>query len=154
MPRRKQKKIDPKETWGCYALDLRKDFDWAGEISFASRRLGLKKYNNFKVSSNALIEMRAPLAYTDSKKVEVGTDIEFTIYVEPEVGDGEFIGGLNKFEGGLAIYAWMPWLDAMFFHQILMSGRCEMLEVFGTDLYRRRGWVRRVSLDRRYEIEK
>jgi len=105
------------------------------------------------VSSNATIEIRGPLAYTDSKKIEVGTHVELTIYIQKEVDDSEFIGGLSKYREGLSMYTWMPWHDAMFFHQVLMSGRCEMLEVFGTDLYRRRGWVRRVSLSRKYQID-
>jgi len=134
-------------------LDLREDVDWTGEISFASRLEGPKKYYDYEVSSNATIEIRGPLAYTDSKKIEVGTHVELTIYIQTKVDDSEFIGGLSKYSEGLSMYAWMPWHDAMFFHQILMSGRCEMLEVFGTDLYRRRGWVRRVSLSRKYEIE-
>lgn len=153
MAKRKSRKVDPKKTWGCYVLDLRQDYDWAGEISFASRREGPKKYYDYEVSSNATIEIRAPLAYTDSKKVEIGTHVELTIYIESEVGNAEFVGGLSKYSEGLSIYSWMPWHDAMFFHQILMSGKSEMLEVFGTDLFRRRGWVRRVSLGRKYEVE-
>jgi hypothetical protein len=132
--KRTSRKIDPRKTWGCYVLDLRKNFDWAGEISFASRLEGPKKYQDYDVSSNATIEIRAPLAYSDSNKVEIGIEVELTIYMEPEVGNAEFIGGLNKYSGGLSIYTWMPWHDAMFFHQVLMSGRCEMLEVFGTDV--------------------
>ena len=153
MVKRKSRKIDPKKTWGCYVLDLREDFEWAGEISFASWLEGPKKYYDYEVSSHATIEIQAPLAYTDSKKVEVGTNVEFSISIKPEVGTGEFVGVISKFKEGVSIYVWMPWHDAMFFHQVLMSGRCEVLEVFGTDLYRRRGWVRRISLNRTYDVE-
>lgn len=153
MAKRKSNKVDPKKTWASYVLDLRKDFQWAGELSFAARREGPKKYYDYEVKSLATIEITAPLVYTDSKKIDVGIPIELTISIKPEVKDDEFVGLLSKYGEGMAIYIWMPWDDAMFFHQILMSGRCEMLEVFGTDLYRRSGWVRRISLNRQHDVE-
>lgn len=78
MAKRKSRKVGPKKTWGCYVLDLRQDYEWAGEISFASRREGSKKYYDYEASGNATIEIRALSAYSDSKKVEIGTHVELS----------------------------------------------------------------------------
>lgn len=144
-------KLENNKTWQHYIIDLRKGYDWAGEIDFAGRMLGRSMGTGFMASSHAYIQLTGPLASTGSKKVDVGATIDLTIVIREQVEDDEFIGIMSKGKDLLTANVWMPWQDAMYFHQVLMSGRCEMLEIAGTELYRRHSLLRRVGLNWKYE---
>ena len=144
-------KVDNNKTWEHFIIDLRQEYNWSGEIDFAGRALGRSKSAGFKASSYAYIQFTGPLSYTGSKKVDVGATIDLTIAIRERVEDDEFIGIMSKGKELLTANVWMPWEDAMFFQQILMSGRCEMLEIAGTELYRRHSLLRRVALNWKYE---
>ena len=141
------------KTWVNYLLDLRQEHDWSGEIDFTARHLGRGKDAVFSTDSHAQIQILGPLAYTGSSKVEIGVAVELTISIRQHVEDSEFIGIISKNSEGLYAHVFMPWNEAMFFHQVLMSGKCELLEITGTELYRCQGWVRRVGLNRKYEFD-
>lgn len=153
MGRPQKKPFDPNKTWAWYVVDLRQEYCWSSEIDYGARKLGRRKDSNYKKSSHVRVKIVGPLADTCSVKVHIGTQLDFTIYIDEQDDGSEFIGFISKNRDGLSISVWMPRQDAMFFHQLLLAGKCDELEITGTDLYRRQAAVRQVGLHHKYEYD-
>jgi len=147
------KGLDHNKTWATFALDLREHCTWSGEIEYGAHRIGRRLEQTFEPNRVAAIQLTAPLGYTCSQKIHVGTTVSLTIYIKQEVEDSEFIGYADKRKGILTIVVWMQWKDAMFLHQILMSGQYEKIEITGTDLYRSKASIRRIGISGKYELD-
>jgi len=148
-----KKLIDNKTTWATFALDLRKNCTWSGAIEYGAQRIGRRREQTFEPNRVAAIQLTAPLGYTCSQKINVGAPVSLIIYIKHEIEDSEFIGYADKRKGALTSVVWMQGKDAMFFHQILMSGQYEKIEITGTDLYRSKASIRRIGISGKYDLD-
>lgn len=143
---------DHLDTWATFVLDLRGNIEWWGEMGYGSKRVGKKRDKTFAPSRFTILQLNAPIGYTSSQKINTEATCNLTIYVGQETND-EFIGFAEKRKTILNVVVWLPWDDALLFHQILMAGRCEMLEISGTDLYRSKASIRKIGISGKYDLD-
>jgi len=149
----KKKRIDPSKIHADYVIDMRENAKWFAELQYSSTLSGPKGHKQVEMSSIPTFNIRGHLSFTQSKKVKVGNPVDVRIYVDEEGRVQEFIGIIDKYKEVLQVVMWLPWEIINHMHMTFISGKAEMVTVFGTELYRRSASVWGIDTKAEYDIQ-
>ena len=152
MAGKKKKKIDPRTIHADYVIDMRESAKWFAELQYSSTKRGPRGKQQIEMSSIPTLNIKGRLSFTESKKIELGTKAEIRIYIAEEPRAEEYIGIIDKYKETLQVVLWLPWEIVNHMHMTFISGKVEMVTVFGTELYRRSASVWGIDMKAEYDV--
>ena len=139
-------------SFASFVLDLRSEFEWSSTLSYWIFPTFHKKDEVRHNSKHTPITIKAPLAFTDSKKVKLGFPVTVTFEYEHDDDGRKFMGFFNKTNDALEFHILLPGNMLNHLHLILLSNHAKMLHLGGTDLHYRTGKLSQVEISHKYDI--
>ena len=151
MKNGKKRKVDPEKTSVDYSFDLRKEFEWSGELLcyFHNSKNNGHPVRQFRSSSSIII--CAKISETDSSKIKIGDEIKIEITAQNDQFENDHIGLIHKYRQTIEMYVWLNWDYIHHIHCILLSKKAEMLSITGTELFNRSGKIKGILIQQQYE---
>jgi len=135
-----KKKVDPRETPALYVMDLRQPYSFCGELVHSYISPTGRGFVNDELLSYLSLNIFGKLAYTTSRKVNVGAEV----LIELGLVDDEklSISGFVQKENG-RLYCNVMVSGGVFnhIHMTFISSKPEVLRIRGTELYYRQGVI-------------
>jgi len=153
MARKKMKKVDPRTIHADYVIDMRENAKCFAELQYSSTKRGPRGNQQIEMSSIPTLNIKGRLSFTESKKIELGTKVDVLIYIAEEPRVEEYIGIIDKYKEALQVVLWLPWEIVNHLHLTFISGKAEMVTLFGTELYRRSASVWGIDTKAEYDIQ-
>lgn len=150
---KRRQKVDPKERPFLYAVDLRDRRRIAGELSFSFLNMGTGRNKVYELFSCPKLTLWGKLENTENSKMKKGMDVCVGLTAEEGVPTTNIIGFVEKEDEILHFYVYLPVDIINHIHLSFLSSRPEMMHIFGTELYYRKGQVRGIDLVSVYEEE-
>lgn len=97
------------------------------------------------------LNISSKLTETDSKKIKIGIKVDITIHADDNYEPNKSIGFIDKNKVSIEMHIWLNWNLLHHVHMVLLSGKAEMISIFGTELFNRSGKIHGMHILQKYE---
>jgi len=147
------KKCDPKKVATWYVIDLRQPHSYWGELSYSYDRIMARGGHEPELNSYVSLTISGVLSYTTNKSIQPGLKVKVRLLVAGTFAASRVSGEVEQRNGELLFHLWLPEWIINHVHLTLMSSSPEALQIFGTELLRRRGDLHGIYLLKHYDEE-